>query len=120
MKIFDSMKQLVGYCGLDCELCDARTATLNNDDELRARTARLWCEMNNTDQIKPEHINCKEERWIMKLLINNASPRKNGNISKRLELMGDEARRLGAEVSVEFAQAWKIRPCMGCMKCRRH
>lgn len=54
----------------------------------------------------------------MKLLIINASPRKNGNISKRLELMRDEAGRLGAEVSVEYAQAWKIRPCMGCMKCR--
>lgn len=54
----------------------------------------------------------------MKLLIINASPRKNGNISKRLELMRDEAGRLGAEVGVEYAQAWKIRPCMGCMKCR--
>lgn len=54
----------------------------------------------------------------MKLLIINASPRKNGNISKRLELMRDEARRLGTEVNVEYAQAWKIRPCMGCMKCR--
>ena len=52
------MKQLIGFCGLDCELCDARTATLNNDDELRAKTAKLWCEMNNTDQIRPEHINC--------------------------------------------------------------
>ena len=52
------MKNLVGYCGLDCEKCDARIATLNDDNELRARTARLWCEMNNTDEIKPEHINC--------------------------------------------------------------
>lgn len=52
------MKQLVGYCGLDCAQCDARTATINNDDELRAKTAKLWCEMNNTEEIKPEHINC--------------------------------------------------------------
>ena len=52
------MKQLVGYCGLDCAQCDARTATINNDDELRAKTAKLWCELNNTDEIKPEHINC--------------------------------------------------------------
>ena len=52
------MKELIGYCGLDCEQCDARRATINNDNELRARTARLWCEWNNTDQIKPEHINC--------------------------------------------------------------
>ena len=52
------MKDLIGYCGLDCELCEARTATINNDNELRVKTAKLWCEMNNTDQIKAEHINC--------------------------------------------------------------
>ena len=52
------MNELIGYCGLDCGQCDARTATVNNDDELRARTAKLWCEWNNTDEIKPEHINC--------------------------------------------------------------
>lgn len=52
------MKELIGYCGLDCEQCDARRATITNDDELRAKTAKLWCEWNNTDQIKAEHINC--------------------------------------------------------------
>ncbi|MGM9788163.1 MAG: DUF3795 domain-containing protein [Candidatus Cryptobacteroides sp.] len=51
-------KEIIGYCGLDCEHCDARIATLNNDDELRTKTAKLWCEWNNTDEIKPEHINC--------------------------------------------------------------
>ena len=54
----------------------------------------------------------------MKLLLINASPRKTGNISKRLELIKDEAERLGAVVNVEYAQTWKIRPCIGCMKCR--
>lgn len=54
----------------------------------------------------------------MKLLIINASPRKGGNISKRLELMKDEAERSGASVKVEFAQKWNIHPCIGCMKCR--
>lgn len=38
--------------------------------------------------------------------------------SKRLELMKEEAARLGAIVHVEFAQNWNIRPCIGCMKCR--
>ena len=52
------MKELIGFCGLDCELCDARRATIDNDDELRRETAERWCEMNHTDQIKPEHINC--------------------------------------------------------------
>ncbi|MGN0195088.1 MAG: DUF3795 domain-containing protein [Candidatus Cryptobacteroides sp.] len=52
------MNELIGYCGLDCGQCDARRATIEDNDELRARTARLWCQWNNTDQIKPEHINC--------------------------------------------------------------
>lgn len=49
---------LIAYCGLNCEKCDARIATINNDDELRAKTAKAWCEMNHTDQITPETINC--------------------------------------------------------------
>lgn len=53
-----SLNIMKGCCGLDCEHCDAYRATINNDDELRAKTAKLWCEMNNTDEIKPEHINC--------------------------------------------------------------
>lgn len=48
----------IAYCGLDCEKCDARIATINNDDKLREATARKWCEMNHTDQITPETINC--------------------------------------------------------------
>ena len=46
----------------------------------------------------------------MKLLIINASPRKNGNISKRLLLMHAEAERAGVSVFVENAQHWNIRP----------
>lgn len=51
------MKNLIACCGLDCENCDARKATINNDDALREKTARLWAEMNNAP-IKAEHINC--------------------------------------------------------------
>lgn len=32
------MKELIGYCGLDCEQCDARIATVNNDEALREKT----------------------------------------------------------------------------------
>ena len=32
------MKQLIACCGLDCENCDARIATINNDDKLRNRS----------------------------------------------------------------------------------
>ena len=31
--------QLIGCCGLDCEACDARIATLTNDTALREKTA---------------------------------------------------------------------------------
>lgn len=57
-KPFMSDEKLIAYCGLDCAKCDARIATVNNDDELRAKTAELWCKLNQTDAIKPEHINC--------------------------------------------------------------
>ena len=51
-------RNLIACCGLDCEACEARIATLNNDDELRKEVSRKWCEMNQTDQITPETINC--------------------------------------------------------------
>ena len=33
------MKNLIAYCGLDCEKCEARVATINNDNELRKKVA---------------------------------------------------------------------------------
>jgi len=51
------MKDLIGYCGLDCEKCDAYLATVNDDQALREKTAKLWSELNNAP-ILPEHINC--------------------------------------------------------------
>ncbi|RNC66999.1 DUF3795 domain-containing protein [Proteiniphilum sp. X52] len=51
------MKQLIACCGLDCESCDARIATVTNDNELREKTAQKWSELNNTE-ITAEHINC--------------------------------------------------------------
>ena len=51
------MKDLIAVCGLDCETCDARIATLNNDDALREKTAKLWSELNGVP-ITPEMINC--------------------------------------------------------------
>ncbi len=49
---------LIAYCGLNCGTCQARIATLKNDDELRKEVSRKWCELNQTDQITPETINC--------------------------------------------------------------
>ncbi len=52
------MKDLIACCGLDCETCDARIATITDDDALREKTARTWAEMNNVPQITAETINC--------------------------------------------------------------
>ena len=52
------MKGMIGYCGLDCEKCDAYLATINNDQALREKTAKLWAELNHAP-ILPEHINCQ-------------------------------------------------------------
>ena len=52
------MKQLIACCGIDCENCDARIATVNNDNELREKTAQKWRVMYNVPSITAESINC--------------------------------------------------------------
>lgn len=47
----------IGCCGLDCEKCDARIATITNDDVLREKTAALWTKLNGV-LITPDNINC--------------------------------------------------------------
>lgn len=51
------MNRMIAYCGLNCEDCDARKATLHNDDELREKTAELWTKLNGVE-ITKEMINC--------------------------------------------------------------
>ena len=51
------MKELIACCGLDCEQCDARIATLNDDNDLREKTAQLWSKLNDAP-ITTEMINC--------------------------------------------------------------
>ena len=41
------MRNMIAYCGLDCEKCDAYLATINDDQALRERTAKRWAELNN-------------------------------------------------------------------------
>ena len=57
--------QLIGCCGLDCEKCDARVATVTNDDALREKTAALWTKLNGVT-ITPEAY---REHEIIALLI---------------------------------------------------
>ena len=49
--------QLIGCCGLDCEACNARIATVTNDSALWEKPAALWTELNGVP-ITPEMIHC--------------------------------------------------------------
>ena len=51
------MNRYIAYCGLDCEKCEARIATINNDNNLRKEVAKKWSELNKVE-ITPEMINC--------------------------------------------------------------
>ena len=52
------MKPLIACCGINCETCDARIATVSNDDGLREETAKKWREAFNSPDITVESINC--------------------------------------------------------------
>ena len=51
------MRDYIAYCGLDCEVCEARLATINDDNDLREKVAKHWTELNGVE-ITPEMINC--------------------------------------------------------------
>ena len=51
------MNRFIAFCGLDCEKCDARIATVNHDSAQRRIVAKLWSELNGTE-ITPDMINC--------------------------------------------------------------
>lgn len=50
-------EKLSSVCGLDCKKCLAYIATINNDDELRAKTAAEW-EKAYGHKFRVEDINC--------------------------------------------------------------
>lgn len=51
------MKTSIACCGIDCENCDARIATVTGNEALRTATARKWTAMNGIE-IKPEYLHC--------------------------------------------------------------
>jgi hypothetical protein len=52
------MEKLISCCGLNCASCEARIATIKNDDEMRKETAKKWSEMFNAPEIDFRTINC--------------------------------------------------------------
>ncbi len=51
------MEKIIAYCGLDCSVCPAYIATVNDDDAARAKVSEQWLKELNV-QIKPEDVNC--------------------------------------------------------------
>jgi len=43
---------MIGYCGIDCDQCEAFIATQKNDDALRVEVAEKWARLFNAP-IKP-------------------------------------------------------------------
>jgi len=52
------MEKIIACCGLDCAGCDARIATIADDNELRAKTVEKWKVEHNATGLVPEMINC--------------------------------------------------------------
>lgn len=52
------MRDMIAYCGLDCEKCDAYLATLRDDQALREKTAEKWSAWNHVT-ILPGQIACE-------------------------------------------------------------
>ena len=51
------MNSMIACCGLNCETCDARIATITNDDALREKTAALWTKLNGVP-ITADMLSC--------------------------------------------------------------
>jgi hypothetical protein len=52
------MEKVISCCGLNCATCDARIATIANDDELRKATAEKWKTLYNVPDMDKAMINC--------------------------------------------------------------
>jgi hypothetical protein len=52
------MEKVISCCGLNCATCDARIATINDNNELRKATAEKWKTMYNVPDMSPDMINC--------------------------------------------------------------
>lgn len=52
------MNNLIATCGINCAECEARIATLNNDDELRKTIAEKWKTEYGNEAITAEMIYC--------------------------------------------------------------
>ena len=83
------LKKLIAYCGLDCEKCDARIATLTDDNVLREKTAKAWSKLNGVE-ITPKMINCEGCRTdgVKTPFCNSLCPIRQCALNKAVETCG--------------------------------
>ena len=84
------MKNFIAFCGLDCETCQARIATIHDDDGLREKVARLWSDLNGVE-ITPEMINCSGCRidGVKTPYCDSLCPIRQCALSRKVETCGD-------------------------------
>ena len=84
------MNYYIAYCGLNCEECEARLATISDDDILREKVAQEWSELNNTE-ITPDMINCTGCRidGVKTPYCESMCPIRQCAIKKKVETCGD-------------------------------
>lgn len=93
-----TMKNNIAFCGLDCEKCEAYTATVNNDEELRKKVAKEWSELNGVE-ITADMINCAgcREDGVKTPYCESLCQIRRCGIEKKYETCGDCARLDGCE-----------------------
>ena len=110
------MNDYIAYCGLNCESCEARLATINNDTELRVKVAKEWSELNGVE-ITPEMINCSGCRisGVKTVYCDSLCPIRKCAIEKQVETCGDcqgmkSCEKLGVIIGNNFdaRKDWKI------------
>ena len=96
------MKQMMAYCGLNCETCQARLATVRQDESLRRAVAEQWSKLNGVE-ITPEMICCVGCRveGSKTLYCESLCPIRQCALSRKVETCGsceemDTCRKLGA------------------------
>lgn len=85
-----SMNDYIAFCGLDCETCEARLATVNNDNDLRRKVAEEWSTLNGVE-ITPEMINCSGCRisGVKTVYCDSLCPIRQCAMKKKVETCGD-------------------------------
>ena len=51
------INKMIACCGINCEKCETRIATIKDDDKMREEVSRKWCELFHTDIITPDKKN---------------------------------------------------------------